>query len=149
MGGGAMPTDDHPQIEEVVAFLRAKQACAIVHPNDQDESREVSIHLDDRSKWHVQALIFGFPRPDVRKRLKAAGLRIRHREMRMHFGPQRGTTVQFFAVARGFDHPEAAARAALAVLEILWALLATEWLWVTAMEYDDRGEPERPPVWPP
>jgi hypothetical protein len=141
-----MQTVDHPQLAEVLSFLQAQRQCAVVDP---DAMHEVAIELDLRSKWYVQAVVRAFPRPDVRKRLKAVGLRIRRREMRMHFGPDRGKTVSFFTIAHEFEAPEVAARVALAAFDILWAFPVTEWLWITSIHHDDRGEPKRPKEWPP
>jgi hypothetical protein len=57
--------------------------------------------------------------------------------------------IQFFTISGNFKDAESAVRAALAIFEIVWKVPATEWLWVTEMQYDSRDEPVRPTVWPP
>jgi hypothetical protein len=98
---------------------------------------------------YVQATLQESPAAMVRKKLKAGGLTTRSREMQTRFGRDRAKTIQLFTAAGDFKSPESAARAALSVFVVLWQLPVTEWLWVTARNYDDRDEPKRPSVWPP
>jgi hypothetical protein len=141
-----VPNQDHPQLAEVLAYLNAKQECAVVHP---PSNHEVAIEFDRTSEWYAQATLQEAPDATAQKKLKAAGLKTRSREMQMGFGASRGKAIQFFTAAGDFKSPEDAARAALSVFVVLWQLPVTEWLWVTAREYDDRDEPKRPGVWPP
>jgi len=138
--------DKHLQFREAIDYLKAKQDCAIIHP---DSEHEVRIEFDGKSNWYVRATLKDSPDSAVKKQLKAAKLKVGSREMQMHFGPLQGKTLQLFTVAGDFDSAEDAAQAALSIFGILWRVPANEWLWVTAMEYDDRDEPKRPNVWPP
>jgi hypothetical protein len=142
-----VPADNHLQLNEVLDYLKAKQDCAIIHP---ESKHEVAIEFDRKSNWFVQAgPLKDAPDSAVQNKLKQAKLKTKSREMSMHFGPNRGKTIQFFTVSGDFKSADAAARAALSMFDILWQVPATEWLWVTAMQYDDRDEPKRPEVWPP
>jgi hypothetical protein len=134
------------QLNEVLDYLQAKQDCAIVH---HEGNHEVAIEFDRESNWLVRATLKDAPGLAVQTTLKAAKLKTRSREVQLQFGRNRGKTIQVFTVAGDFKSADAAARAALAIFEILWHVSATEWLWVTAMQYDDRDEPKRPTVWPP
>lgn len=133
-------------MKEVLDYLDAKQDCAIIHPESE---HEVAIEFDRKSKWFVQAKLKDAPDAAVQKKLKAAKLRAKSRKMQMRFGPNRGKTSQFFNASGDFRSADAAARAALSMFDILWPVPATQWLWVTAMQYDDRDEPKRPEIWPP
>lgn len=141
-----VPAEEHLQFMEVLDYLTAKQGCAIVHP---ETHHEVTVGLDSRSNWFVQTILPESPGTAPRKNLKSVGLKTKPRETRMNFGPQAGKTVKFFTVSGDFKSAETSARAALSVFEILWRVHAGEWLWVTAAQYDDRGKPNRPGVWPP
>ena len=141
-----MPAEKHLQLDEVLDFLKEKQDCAIV---DVEGEHEVAINFDREASWHVGATLKESPDSVIKKKLKAAGLKVKSRELTPHFGPQRGKTIQFFRVAGDFKSAEAAARSALSILNILWQVPADQWLWVTAMQYDDRDDPKRPDVWPP
>ena len=141
-----MSSDEHLQFTEVLNYLKDQQQCAIVHVASL---HEVTIGFDRRSTWHVQTTLKQSPDASVQRRLKAAKLKTHSREMHMAFGPNRGETIRIVTVAGDFESAETAARTALSIFDIAWQVSATEWLWVTASLYDDRGDPKRPAAWPP
>jgi hypothetical protein len=143
----AMQSGEHLQLAEVVEFLNAKKACAIVYPQ---RKYEVGVTFDGQSMWHVQTRVFGnTPDPAVVKKLEAANLKTRRHETQLQFGPNRGKVIESIVIAGDFADPQTAARVALSTFETLWDLPPTEWLWVTAEQHDDRDQPQRPAVWPP
>ena len=141
-----MSKTGHLQLSEVLEYLEANRACAIVHPESQ---QEVAIDSDHKATWSVIATSEQSPSALVRQTLQAAGFETRDGELTARFGPQKGHVYKFAKVTGSFESPDAAARAALMLFQHLWHLSTDEWLWVTAMQYDDREEPKRPTVWPP
>lgn len=141
-----MPAEDHLQLSEVLDYLKANQDCAIVDP---DTGWDVVIEFDRAANWRVNTMLKVAPESTAKRKLKAAGLKTNIRKMLMHFGPHRGETIGFFTVDGEFDSADAAARAALSVFATVWQVPTTRWLWVTAIQHDDREEPKRPSVWPP
>lgn len=141
-----MPDNDHLQLTEVLDYLKANQDCAIVHP---DSTHEVAIEFDRDAKWFVQAMVKDAPDAGMQKWLKAAELETNSREFTPRFGSQAGKTFKFYTVSGYLKSAEAAARAALSMFDILWQVPTNEWLWITALQFDDREELKRPSAWPP
>jgi hypothetical protein len=137
---------DHPQFSEIMERLNSARGCAIVRCSTK---QEIAIEFDRRSKWGVVAGSKSLPSSDVQKDLAAIGFATESREMQMRFGPHSGKTLQFWQIVGRFGTAEEASNAALSALQILCGAAPTEWLWVTEAEYDNRGEPNPPAIWPP
>lgn len=134
---------DHLQLGEVLERLGHDAACSIVDPREE-HVREVAVRLNERRRWTVEARVNDKPPTDVLALLSADRFDVARVEDQVRLGPNRGKHFAYFLIHRAFDDVEAAARAGLALFARLWPPPAGEWLWITAENYADRGEPDPP-----
>ena len=133
--------EEHPQLQEALDYLGANDDCAIVHTQSE---HEVAIEFDRDSSWYVQTVLKESPVPEIVRKLKAAKLTTSTRKVIPQFGPHAGKVMEIVTVAGDFKSAKSAAQAALSVFDIIWKVPSTEWLWVAAIQPDDRDEPKRP-----
>ena len=101
--------------------------------------KEVRVRIGAENTERVEAAVrVGLPAPQVR-------------EVKLHFGPNRGTILRLNEYNVEVRDPETAADLGLAVMREVFGIEETVWLWITDVyEPDDWPVPlPRPKVWPP
>jgi hypothetical protein len=132
-----------PQFDEVVAALSQCEARTLVH---LDTKQEVDIYKGsgiEAAPWQVRYSHYHqLPDPDLLSRALAAGFELRE--------PAPGCGRRRYEIYKNGRSIKAVAELALVLARLLPGVPADAWLWVTASDYDQRGDPPtRPDPWPP
>ncbi|HEV7298134.1 MAG TPA: hypothetical protein VGN72_02135 [Tepidisphaeraceae bacterium] len=135
-------SNEQLQVDEVVAALRQRGGCTLVHI---DSGHEVDLYNgsgEDARPWVVRYSMQEIPDKPLLTQALSLGLELRD--------PCPGSGVRRYELYRHVMGITAVAIKALALTRMLPGVPANAWLWVTDGEYDQRGEPPEPPSpWPP